>query len=173
MPGLKRRYYPFLSDDGFTVIETLVYGIALSVVGLACAVLLVGIVRSTSRTQQSAHDAALASVVDREIRRAVESVAPPFWARSFEPVFGEQAFVARYYGGIGHCELSIAGSPSGLIISAAEDVKTLADVSLESVSPIGTSRGVVGLNIRYSIGTETYETKALFSSFPLGAGDGS
>ncbi|OHD18557.1 MAG: hypothetical protein A2Y38_22745 [Spirochaetes bacterium GWB1_59_5] len=162
---------PFQGDEGFTLLETVIASLAFAAIGLVLVVMSSSVIRASSAAQAEARGAATAMLVDKAIREAVDSVSPPFWACAFKIDVSKGSCLIPYAGGIADAMVTISAKDSALSIGTAEKSVSLSGVELKSITSIGEDGEPLGISVTYTAYGKEYETRACFSSFPLGASD--
>lgn len=162
---------PLQGNEGFTLLETVIASLALAAIGLVLVVMSSSVIRASLAAQVKARGAATALLVDKAIREAVESVSPPFWARTFKVDVSESACIIPYAGGVADALVTIAAKDTALSIGTAEKSVLVSGVELKTITGIGEDGAPLGISVIYRSYGKEYETRACFSSFPLGASD--
>ena len=159
------------NDEGFTLIETAVASLAFAAVGLILAVMFSSSFRVALASREEAMTAARAVLFDEAARAAIGSIEPPFWACGFKPAADKAGMSIPYAAGRPDAFVRLTGGNGGLVLDANGISREFSGIELLEASLIERGGIAIGISLRYGARRRIYETRACFSSFPLGVDD--
>jgi hypothetical protein len=184
--GKARGHGPEIA--GFTLMETMI--------AIACFMALIwGFWAFALRASQAmlsssaaAGSAARAAMIDRGIRAMTLRISPPFWSKPIEASQGassaEQSLSVPYLDGKPESSLKLSYSGGRLILDADGKILSFKADSVGAMRLVGAPGGessgggegsggsALGIEISYTLGKETFSTRAAFSSSSLVASGG-
>ena len=168
---MMRSYRHSSNDEGFTLIETAVASLAFAAIGLILAIMFSSSFRVALASQEEARTAARAVLFDEAARAAIGSIAPPFWACGFDPEADKKGMSIPYAEGRPDAFVRLMSGNGGLVLDANGIVRKFSGIELLEASLIKRRGTAIGISLRYGARGRSYETRACFSSFPLGTTD--
>lgn len=137
----------------FTLIETLVSLLVVSLMGMILYFSFFVSVKSVNSSNNNVSIQIERLNIDRKLRTSIESVRVPFWVKEYDYSFSKNQLLFSWINGI----------DKNQFISFSENVV------LDSCIPILSKEDrIIGFEIKYSINSNQFTTKALFASYSYG-----
>jgi prepilin-type N-terminal cleavage/methylation domain-containing protein len=168
MRQLRRIKALLRSEDGFTLAECLVAMVIFLIA--ICALWEVSIHAGAGFSSATKHGltAARVSTIDRVLRMRLTEVTPPFWGdfSSTEVKSTEVSF--PYYKDDLNKRLVLSYADHDLTIQEVDKSTVFHNIeAMEFDSVLNSAGSLVGIKVTYTIGLNTFSTKALFGSLSM------
>ncbi|MBP3561599.1 MAG: hypothetical protein J6J67_03745 [Treponema sp.] len=137
----------------FTLIETLVSLLVVSLMGMILYFSFFVSVKSVNSSNNNVSVQIERLNTDRKLRTSIESVRVPFWVKEYDYSFSKNQLLLSWINGI----------------DKKQNIGFSENVVLDSCIPILSKEDrIIGFEIKYSIKSNQFTTKALFSSYSYG-----
>lgn len=137
----------------FTLIETLVSLLVVSLMGMILYFSFFVSVKSVNSSNNNVSIQIERLNIDRKLRTSIESVRVPFWVKEYDYSFSKNQLLFSWINGI----------------DKKQNIGFSENVVLDSCIPILSKEDrIIGFEIKYSIKSNQFTTKALFSSYSYG-----
>lgn len=137
----------------FTLIETLVSLLVVSLMGMILYFSFFVSVKSVNSSNNNVSVQIERLNTDRKLRTSIESVRVPFWVKEYDYSFSKNQLLFSWINGI----------------DKKQNIGFSENVVLDSCIPILSKEDrIIGFEIKYSIKSNQFTTKALFSSYSYG-----
>lgn len=137
----------------FTLIETLVSLLVVSLMGMILYFSFFVSVKSVNSSNNNVSIQIERLNIDRKLRTSIESVRVPFWVKEYDYSFSKNQLLFSWINGI----------------DKNQNISFSENVVLDSCIPILSKEDrIIGFEIKYSINSNQFTTKALFASYSYG-----
>lgn len=137
----------------FTLIETLVSLLVVSLMGMILYFSFFVSVKSVNSSNNNVSVQIERLNTDRKLRTSIESVRVPFWVKEYDYSFSKNQLLLSWINGI----------------DKNQNISFSENVVLDSCIPILSKEDrIIGFEIKYSINSNQFTTKALFASYSYG-----
>lgn len=137
----------------FTLIETLVSLLVVSLMGMILYFSFFVSVKSVNSSNNNVSIQIERLNIDRKLRTSIESVRVPFWIKEYDYSFSKNQLLFSWINGI----------------DKKQNISFSENVVLDSCIPILSKEDrIIGFEIKYSIKSNQFTTKALFASYSYG-----
>lgn len=137
----------------FTLIETLVSLLVVSLMGMILYFSFFVSVKSVNSSNNNVSVQIERLNTDRKLRTSIESVRVPFWVKEYDYSFSKNQLLLSWINGI----------------DKNQNISFSENVVLDSCIPILSKEDrIIGFEIKYSIKSNQFTTKALFASYSYG-----
>lgn len=137
----------------FTLIETLVSLLVVSLMGIILYFSFFVSVKSVNSSNNNVSIQIERLNTDRKLRTSIESVRVPFWVKEYDYSFSKNQLLLSWINGI----------------DKNQNISFSENVVLDSCIPILSKEDrIIGFEIKYSIKSNQFTTKALFASYSYG-----
>lgn len=137
----------------FTLIETLVSLLVVSLMGMVLYFSFFVSVKSVNSSNNNVSIQIERLNIDRKLRTSIESVRVPFWVKEYDYSFSKNQLLFSWINGI----------------DKNQNISFSENVVLDSCIPILSKEDrIIGFEIKYSINSNQFTTKALFASYSYG-----
>lgn len=137
----------------FTLIETLVSLLVVSLMGMILYFSFFVSVKSVNSSNNNVSIQIERLNIDRKLRTSIESVRVPFWVKEYDYSFSKNQLLLSWINGI----------------DKNQNISFSENVVLDSCIPILSKEDrIIGFEIKYSIKSNQFTTKALFASYSYG-----
>ena len=137
----------------FTLIETLVSLLVVSLMGMILYFSFFVSVKSVNSSNNNVSIQIERLNIDRKLRTSIESVRVPFWVKEYDYSFSKNQLLFSWINGI----------------DKNKNISFSENVVLDSCIPILSKEDrIIGFEIKYSIKSNQFTTKALFASYSYG-----
>lgn len=137
----------------FTLIETLVSLLVVSLMGMILYFSFFVSVKSVNSSNNNVSIQIERLNTDRKLRTSIESVRVPFWVKEYDYSFSKNQLLLSWINGI----------------DKNQNISFSENVVLDSCIPILSKEDrIIGFEIKYSIKSNQFTTKALFASYSYG-----
>lgn len=137
----------------FTLIETLVSLLVVSLMGMILYFSFFVSVKSVNSSNNNVSIQIERLNIDRKLRTSIESVRVPFWVKEYDYSFSKNQLLFSWINGI----------------DKNKNISFSENVVLDSCIPILSKEDrIIGFEIKYSINSNQFTTKALFASYSYG-----
>lgn len=139
--------------SAFTLIETLVSLLVVSLMGMILYFSFFVSVKSVNSSNNNVSIQIERLNIDRKLRTSIESVRVPFWVKEYDYSFSKNQLLFSWINGI----------------DKNQNISFSENVVLDSCIPILSKEDrIIGFEIKYSINSNQFTTKALFASYSYG-----
>lgn len=137
----------------FTLIETLVSLLVVSLMGMILYFSFFVSVKSVNSSNNNVSVQIERLNTDRKLRTSIESVRVPFWVKEYDYSFSKNQLLLSWINGI----------------DKNQNISFSENIVLDSCIPILSKEDrIIGFEIKYSIKSNQFTTKALFASYSYG-----